>query len=180
MTLGYFSGDFINSNSPYDAIASNFLEPAEDLVNDSIYIPGANLYNGNIATWTAQTMATGNGTYEQLTANAYTYDDINRIVTSNFDYYSTGWSNNTNNEYNSAYTYDGNGNITALSRNGQGVSPAEVLMDNMAYNYISETNKLDYVNEDNTIDSHAYTTDIDDGQVAGNYEYDAIGNLIAD
>lgn len=51
-------------------------------------------------------------------------------------------------------------------------------MDRLHYNYITGTNKLDHITDDVTDDAR-YATDLD-GQTAGNYDYDAIGNLIKD
>jgi len=50
-------------------------------------------------------------------------------------------------------------------------------MDDLAYGYKPNTNQLDFVS-DNVAASN-YTEDID-GQAAGNYQYDAIGNLTSD
>jgi hypothetical protein len=66
-------------------------------------------------------------------------------------------------------------NILSLKRLGdQTGSPT---MDDLSYNYYSNTNRLEYV--DDAVGSGVYSNDIDD-QASGNYTYDAIGNLISD
>ncbi|MEX6686185.1 RHS repeat-associated core domain-containing protein [Danxiaibacter flavus] len=71
-------------------------------------------------------------------------------------------------------TYDANGNILTLRRDGQ---KNKTDMDKLKYNYIAGTNKLDYIQD--TVTNTWYTEDMD-GQSAGNYSYDAIGNLVKD
>ncbi len=51
-------------------------------------------------------------------------------------------------------------------------------MDNLTYNYIAGTNKLDNVTD--AVSGTPYGNDFASGQTAGNYSYDAIGNLIKD
>ena len=50
-------------------------------------------------------------------------------------------------------------------------------MDSLMYSYQSGTNKLDHIND--AVNANNYTDDIDD-QATGNYNYDAIGNLVKD
>lgn len=70
-------------------------------------------------------------------------------------------------------TYDANGNILTLNRNG--LNP--IGMDSLTYSYTSGTNQLKRV--DDLVSSTHYDTDIDD-QSGTNYTYDAIGNLVRD
>jgi hypothetical protein len=51
-------------------------------------------------------------------------------------------------------------------------------MDRLHYNYTDGTNQLDHIT-DEVIDDARYPTDLDK-QSAGNYGYDATGNLIWD
>nr|MBK9652958.1 hypothetical protein [Bacteroidota bacterium] len=128
-------------------------------------------------------------------ANAYKYDQLNRIAQSNsftnFDATSNNWTNigAIANMYKTSYTYDANGNIKNLQRyNATGVK-----FDDMNYKYDEQngnnlkSNKLYHVND--AIASGIHTADIDDGGVfqnsnnittANNYTYDAIGNLTQD
>ncbi|MDX2248315.1 MAG: RHS repeat-associated core domain-containing protein [Bacteroidia bacterium] len=75
--------------------------------------------------------------------------------------------------YQSNFTYDGNGNILKLKRNGN--SPAN--MDDLTYHYSTGTNRLTYV--DDSKPAGNYSVDIDD-QSAGNYTHDALDNLTKD
>ena len=79
-------------------------------------------------------------------------------------------------------SYDANGNTLKYQRKAFGSATAE-RMDNLTYNYITGTNKLNFVRDtivSTAIPASNYTTDIDDTQTTGNYAYDSIGNLIKD
>ncbi len=126
-------------------------------------------------------------------ANAYKYDQLNRIAQSNsftnFDATSNNWTNSgaIANMYKTSYTYDANGNIKNLQRyNATGVK-----FDDMDYKYDVQgsnliSNKLYHVND--AIASGIHTADIDDQlgftttniTTANNYTYDEIGNLTKD
>jgi RHS repeat-associated protein len=77
--------------------------------------------------------------------------------------------------------YDKQGNIKHLKRNG---SPqTSIAMDDISYNYqeitvegesVQKNNKLSYATDAIT---SAYATDFSNGQVAGNYQYNAIGQM---
>ncbi len=82
------------------------------------------------------------------------------------------WGDLGSNRYHTSYSYDQNGNITLLNREGNAVN-----MDALTYNYTSGTNKLSWI--DDSRSSGAATVDIDD-QSSGNYGYDASGQLIKD
>ncbi len=58
-----------------------------------------------------------------------------------------------------------------------GITGVQQAMDNLSYHYTVGTNKLDHVTD--AVVSSPYTDDIE-SQGAGNYDYDAIGNLIKD
>ena len=167
MQLNYFRGDFQRSGSPFSVGVVTALNPAEN----------HDLYNGNISTWTSQTVPNPAGLdlqYEQLTGNQYRYDELNRIKRADFKYYDqNGWQ--ATEDYNTSYTYDANGNILSLNRNGYGAQALE--MDRMRYNYLPETNQLSHV--DDPVATTNYTEDIDE-QAPNNYAYDAIGQLTKD
>ncbi|MBW7943057.1 MAG: hypothetical protein H3C64_11880, partial [Candidatus Kuenenia stuttgartiensis] len=87
-----------------------------------------------------------------------------------------------NGAYQERITYDPNGNILTYKRNGDKAG-AQQRMDELVYHYKNEddpsrdkNNQLMWV-EDDPLLKNNYTEDIDD-QPAGNYAYDAIGNLI--
>lgn len=167
MELNYYRGDFTRDGSAFNnTTATDALAPALD----------HDLFNGNISTWTSQTMANPQGEdlqYEQLTGHQYRYDVLNRIKRADFKYFDGGWNATT--DYNTDYTYDANGNILTLNRNAY--ASKHLAMDSMRYTYTPLTNQLTHV--DDPVASANYTEDIDDQDV-GNYTYDAIGQLTQD
>lgn len=137
------------------------------------------LFNGNISAMTTTLTEPGTHTIHPQ-GTAYQYDQLNRLagmdVWQNLDLVNNEWqSGSPLTDYHTAYTYDANGNLTTLLRNG--ASSVNTAMDDLTYHYISGTNRLDHV--DDAVSSGNYPNDIDD-QGAGNYDYDAIGNLIRD
>lgn len=122
----------------------------------------------------------------------YRYDQLNRIkwmkayrdATSDL-LTNNDWSSATNDgKYEEHFTYDGNGNILTLDRNGN-LSGGSLQMDDLTYVYKTGTNKLIGVND--PVTTGTYTEDIDDqgSLVIGtpstwNYNYDEIGNLVLD
>ncbi|KAB2859612.1 MAG: hypothetical protein F9K09_01455 [Flavobacteriales bacterium] len=182
MQLGYFTGDFNRSSSPFNSANLSALNPANN----------RNLYNGNISTWSTNNMAHPNSLgvdpYPGLTGYQYRYDELNRIKTADFkeNVSLAGFSGNLS-AYSTNYSYDANGNLYQLNRNGK---PSNLGMDNLAYHYYNQaggvydgttqfpekpTNKLAYVSDGPS----TYNDDIDN-QAIGNYSYDEIGNLITD
>ena len=89
------------------------------------------LYNGNIAEtiWKTQSDSKKRG-YQ------YKYDALSRITGANYRAQDNLLSGNG--KYQTAYAYDANGNLTALSRNGSTTSPIDALQ----YEYASTSNKL--------------------------------------
>lgn len=135
------------------------------------------LYNGNINSmittieplWQAAPMAT-----------VYRYDQLNRIsgmqTYTSFNKSSNQWnSGSLTNLYGTRYRYDANGNILHLHRNTGDVNNLQ--MDSLSYHYKAGTNQLEYVQDE--IAANLHPNDVDN-QSAGNYSYDAIGNLIQD
>lgn len=146
---------------------SNFMEMEE------------NLYNGNIRAMVVNIPQLGNaGVY------GYRYDQLNRIKGMNSF---NGFANATNTltaaavlDYRERVTYDPSGNIRTYIRNG---NAARFSMDSMTYTYKANKNQLDRVVDsatDASILQYPNYNDIKQGQIAGNYQYDAIGNLISD
>jgi RHS repeat-associated protein len=164
-SLNYFEGD-------YQSIGT-----INAFVNNGTANP-KNLYNGNIKQMATALLNT-NETRLSTQLNNYEYDQLNRIK--NMQGYALN-SGTSNANYNSSYNYDRNGNLKTLSR----AADNGVTMDNLEYFYKSKlnpvsglvepTNQLDHVN-----DAIATITHNDIGpQLQGNYEYDAIGQLISD
>lgn len=174
--LNYYQGDY-NSIAQH-APAKKF----ETEINGSAYNTASkNLYNGNIrAMVTAIDRFMGTYGKDGPAGYSYQYDQLNRIK--GMDYY-TGLTNNAwasaikKDDYQTRYTYDANGNILKLDRNGTTASGNQLKMDRFTYNYKQQNNRLTHV--DDIVNVSNYTTDIDDQQ-ANNYKYDRIGNLIRD
>lgn len=123
---------------------------------------GTALYNGNIAQTSWNTLNTDNS----IKTYTYSYDALNRI---------TGATDNTGNYNLGNLSYDKNGNILTLQRQGHTDTNATLfgLMDDLSYSYDSG-NKLISVD-----DSSGKTTGFKD--VSGiDYTYDANGNLLTD
>lgn len=122
------------------------------------------LFNGNISqtSWNTLSSDTSTKTY------SYSYDALNRITRA------TG----ANNHYDlNSVSYDKNGNITALSRNGHTNLGATTfgLMDNLTYSYDSG-NKLTKVQD---IGNTTYGFK-DGANTTTEYTYDANGNMLKD
>jgi len=82
----------------------------------------------------------------------FTYDDLNRLTSATFNYKNTNWQQTTGYGLYSMpiISYDKNGNITSLKRNGNN-SQTAVLMDNLAYTY--NGNKLTTVTDNSATGS---------------------------
>jgi RHS repeat-associated protein len=128
------------------------------------------LYNGNIS----ESYWATNSDAGIVRAYGYKYDNLNRLKNAYFKNGST-----LTNTYNEVLTYDKNGNIQTLKRNGLNGS-SSVLIDDLVYNYLNNnTNQLMKVVDNTTtykaggfVDSAANTAD--------DYSYDANGNMTKD
>ena len=126
------------------------------------------LYNGNIS----QTFWKSSSD-NVLRSYDYSYDGINQLKDAIF-YKGTG--SITKNYYNENITYDNNGNITTLQRNGDiesGTTPT--VIDDLRYTYLPNTNKLSSV-VDFSINSSGFSN-TKSGVI---YGYDDNGNLTKD
>jgi hypothetical protein len=185
-SLSYFSGDYtsIGAIAAIGAIASSGLNAASP-----------NLWNGNIRHMVVsiRQFMTAGTTPPQ--AFAYKYDQLNRItgaeLYTNFDLATNAWQAGgaSSTTYKESFTYDHNGNIIRLNRNG---NAAQVNLDQLKYYYYNAaggtydpeiatpqnaTNRLAYVTD--AVAAGNYTDDIDN-QSANNYTYDQIGQLTGD
>ena len=130
--------------------------------NDNMNGLNTPLYNGNISSvkWSGE---------DNAVSYVYDYDAMNRI--SNAQYYDKstgGWSHSGLFDLNDI-NYDFNGNITDLTRSGDGN-----VIDQLGYTY--EGNQLGKVD-----DSSGSEVGFKDGVNSGNdYDYDVNGNMIAD
>ena len=143
------------------------------------------LYNGNIRQMVTSYLDANapSKTYNPTSLlKNYTYDQLNRIETANSNdnliFASNTWGATPTfaDMYKETFRYDQNGNILNATRKGN-TTTASVLMDDLTYNYIAGTNKLD-----NVVDAAGQPlgNDFKGGQTPGNYTYDPIGNLTAD
>ncbi|WP_075343641.1 DUF6443 domain-containing protein [Tenacibaculum agarivorans] len=130
------------------------------------------LYNGNIAqtSWQTQNVDRSTKTY------TYTYDAMNRIIDA------TGL---TTSKYNvSGITYDKNGNILTLKRNGHINANATSfgVMDDLSYSYVPNSNRLAKVTDNATIDQFGFKDDAVNtaADTANDYSYDPNGNMRID
>ena len=161
------AGNVIDLESGFEANGNNFNASIGAISTTGA---GRSLYNGNIA-W----MVTDLGYFGQsgIQAMAYRYDQLNRIKRGeSYRHDGTSWIK-PNKAYDVAYSYDANGNLQTLQRhNGAGS-----LMDDLAYSYDATLkNRLLHV-----ADGVGNVTGNDfEDQGDGNYQYDEIGNLIAD
>lgn len=125
-----------NLNPDGDKFALNLYydDPVPDQANDTYF-------NGNISgiIWRS-THSTPSYAYE------FTYDDLNRIISSNYKTrgYMDAWSDPTS--YETTYKYDLNGNIDELTRNNE----LGTTIDDLEYTYIG--NQIDYVTDGATSD----------------------------
>jgi RHS repeat-associated protein len=169
MVLGYYDGDFVKAGSTRFTSGDVFaLKPSNNTSGTM-----RNLYNGNISSWVTNGVS-DIGTADKVTGFQYSYDKLNRIKGSNFNVFNSGGFGSTD-DYKEAYTFDLNGNILSLDRNGYA---PKLAMDNLGYNYYPGTNKLNHIT-DIAPNPENYNIDIKN-QDNNNYEYDAIGNLVRD
>lgn len=128
------------------------------------------LYNGNISETYWRTASDNT-----LRKYGYEYDNLNRLK--NATYQKPDNVNSVTNSYNENLTYDKNGNIISLLRNGD-LDPVSgtIGIDNLSYGYQASTNKLVTV-----LDSSNNVSGFNDRNLIGDdYTYDLNGNLITD
>ncbi|WP_298900912.1 RHS repeat-associated core domain-containing protein [uncultured Psychroserpens sp.] len=127
---------------------------------------GTALYNGNIAETEWKTKNTDHG----LKWYSYDYDALNRI---------TGATSNSSNYHVNGITYDKNGNIMTLKRNGHTNTLATTfgVMDDLDYEYETNSNRLKKVTDNATIPTYGF---VDGSNTTTEYTYDANGNMLTD
>jgi len=161
MFLRYHDQDFKHTGSVLDQSGAI----------SSWHQSGGDLFNGNISAWSLNTRSSS-GTSDAAIGSRYHYDVLNRIRTDSTQERSGSAWGTPSMKFGSTYTYDGNGNIKTLSRN-----EASGGFDNLEYYYITGTNKLSYITDH--IASEYVAGDLTSNG-AGNYAYDATGNLTQD
>ncbi len=162
-----------NSEDPNDdlfAFAINYTATDQD------YIGEVNpLYNGNIA----ETLwRSGSDNVER--SYGYTYDAMNRLT--NAIYGKPNSSAPVSHNYNEWLSYDKNGNILKLGRNGISDSSSEIiLIDNLDYHYESDHSNILIGVNDKSGNTAGFKKDyLTDFLQDVDYEYDDNGNLVAD
>jgi RHS repeat-associated protein len=176
-SLDYFNGDY----QPIGASPTAFTLTWDTLQGD---VMGRNLYNGNIS---RSTVALSNINAGASVGYTYRYDQLDRLTAMRQHTLSAGvttWNTvSTGLPYKENVSYDGNGNILKYVRYGSGASGKGLPMDSLTYIYSRDasgnltSNRLTQVQDSVTGD--AYTNDLSN-QLANNYLYDNIGNLIKD
>jgi RHS repeat-associated protein len=191
-SLNYFDGDY----KPVGTIADidNFIASTVNL-NSAFLSDAPGLFNGNISSMATAisdadpSSATFGQVQPQITA--YRYDQLNRIkqmkAYRDINLATNTWNAGNDGSYQENFTYDANGNIKTLERNGRlkttaptsplAMDKLEYKYENIANSYNRNTNKLRSV--DDLVPDANYSDDIDD-QDPDNYEYDPIGNLKKD
>jgi RHS repeat-associated protein len=146
----------------------NYNETITHNVNGQI-VP---LYNGNIAETSWRTSADN-----VLRRYGYKYDNLNRLT--NAIYQKPGSAIPVANSYNESLTYDTNGNIMSLQRNGEIDDATTIIpIDNLTYTYPAGSNKLTKV-IDSTMHSRGFKDSSDN--TGDDYNYDStFGNLTSD
>lgn len=171
-SLSYFTGD-------YNSYNREMLAFSEDPASAS-YL-GSGIYNGNIRSMSTvisdQNEALVSGYTHQT---SYQYDQLNRIVAMTGYKAVTPGSPMALSGYKNQYTLDANGNITAMKSWSANSGGSMVVMDDFTYSYPTATNnQLDHVDDAGV--SPVFGAGIDMGdQSAGNYHYDAIGQMDID
>ena len=81
----------------------------------------------------------------------FTYDGLNRLTTASYSELNAGNTTINTNNFNESCTYDTNGNIATLKRNGNrmqlGSTPDFGLIDDLIYDYFPGSNKIRKVND---------------------------------
>jgi RHS repeat-associated protein len=169
--------------------------PAANISNSDVAANTNDLFNGNIKAM--QTTLTNPTSYDAMPmANAYQYDQLNRLLSSksfiNLSGNQWGNSGTYDNRYLNTFEYDAMGNIVHQNR----YTEAGVQIENMSYGYKQDSggkllrNRLYHINEPTNLSS-LDDTDIDDMggtfnpqainiETAYNYAYDEEGRLIKD
>ncbi len=169
-SLGYFDND-------YQPIAPGNITP----LSVSPTSPGsADLFNGNIKRMITTLRYASDEKQIPIQSNRYQYDQLNRLI--RMEGFRIGDTGEPAPDYTSMYSYDRNGNIKTLQAMAPNNTQSIVAMDNLTYQYQPNKNKLEYVSD--AIGAGVFgSTGIDkdiDNQTAGNYTYDAIGQLKSD
>ncbi len=216
ITFGYYNGDFKRKyktdysvfNSEFNDDTSQYFNTGKmqlawdydnadrgyDKVDNTQAFDYRPLFNGAITNVAYSTQASNEASVSydgKIKGFKYKYDELYRLVESNFDFYNTtqkDWTKHIMStpssltDYNTSYTYDLMGNITSLTR--YGVDNKK--MDELTYHYedkdgdgVDDNNRLSYITDNISSSDYTYQYDLEN-QSTNNYSYDDIGQLIGD
>ncbi|MBO3699525.1 DUF6443 domain-containing protein [Roseivirga sp. E12] len=131
-----------------------------------------NQLNGNIAgvKWRS-------ASHSDQRAYGFEYDKVNRLTSADYSQ-GSGWINTTN-DFSTNYTYDANGNILTLQREGVVAGSIETI-DNLTYSYLN-SNKSNQLAAVADAAGDLGQGDFKDGTNSGDdYVYDLNGNMTQD
>jgi RHS repeat-associated protein len=119
------------------------------------------------------------GAGSELTGSyGYDYDTVGRLISANYNQYSTSWNKSTTDYSMLNASYDVNGNMLTMSHmgvTGSGIA----LIDKLAYTYNTNSNQLQSVSD--AVKTNYGLGDFQDGSGSGaDYSYDVNGNMTAD
>ncbi|MDH7445718.1 RHS repeat domain-containing protein [Aquimarina sp. 2201CG14-23] len=154
MTLQYYRNDYTRTNTPTPIAQVNASSP--------------NQFNGNIQAiqWQNQT--------GQPSTYSYSYNKNNWLTNANYRNENAG---NAEDYQVSNITYDANGNIKTLKRNGFTDANGTNAMDEFTYHYGSINNQLNQVEDTNDNTNINRYNDLKN-QSPDNYIYNSIGQLV--
>ncbi|HTJ53000.1 MAG TPA: RHS repeat-associated core domain-containing protein [Cyclobacteriaceae bacterium] len=145
-TLGYYNGDYKPANS--GVVLADTRDQMWTRYGEVMGTANTGLYNGNIAWMITDLKKIGQinaARVKGVQAMLYKYDQLNRIIKDrSLTYTATGFTPRTTvatANYDEDFSYDGNGNILSLVRRDN----ANTVLDNYAYTYYPNSNKLQYV-----------------------------------
>jgi RHS repeat-associated protein len=185
-TLNYeynIRGWLIGMNRDFvkDSSASNWFgyevayDDTSNIINGQSYSSAQ--YNGNISgiTWKSK----GD---EEKRKYDFNYDYTNRLISADFNQYTeSSFNKNAGIDFSlNSISYDINGNILSMTQKGWKLG-GSITIDSLLYGYISNSNKLDYVN-DLANDTTTRLGDFKEftNNTSQDYGYDDNGNLVSD
>ncbi|MEQ9187508.1 MAG: RHS repeat-associated core domain-containing protein [Cryomorphaceae bacterium] len=169
-SLAYYDDDY----SEIEPL-STANHPIADFASSALDAGSYQLFNGAMR----HKVTSIDGLLSQGTA--YKYDQLSRLKAmnayQNLDLGTNTWgSTSTLTDFASTYTFDPNGNILGLNRNGNATIGTD--MDILTFTLTAGSDRLDYVSDGGT--NYSGYDDIKSGQATGNYTYNSIGQLIGD
>jgi len=135
------------------------------------------LFNGNIAETVWKSKADN-----KLRNYSYQYDGLNRLTNANYigNYTLTNFPTQYEKYKEGGITYDKNGNILTLLREGLKSNNTTGTIDNLTYTYTANSNRLLAVSDTDTGIDPTLDGFINKASVATEYTYDANGNMTSD